>query len=174
MTVPLPSEINVFDSLDERVACDNFAGKTLDEVAQLFAENPSRYLEDLMHMGPVAFRYYIRAATKQLLATKDQSLVREFVSVLEVRLECDRSELVPIVAHLREACEVVLANAEDFGICKTPKQIQADAESLGQIISTLSIREVLGADFEPARFVDLQARYSAVCDMLRQMEVGDC
>jgi hypothetical protein len=64
LTCPSPSreEINVYDSLDERSACRNFLGKTLDQAEALFRESSLYYQEGLMWMGPVAFRYYIQAA----------------------------------------------------------------------------------------------------------------
>ncbi len=61
MKLPTAAEINVYDSLDERYACKNFLGKNLGEAEELFRENALHYSEDLEWMGPVAFRYYIRA-----------------------------------------------------------------------------------------------------------------
>jgi hypothetical protein len=60
MRPPTREEINVYDSLDERVAVERFLGKNLEEAEALFGENLCRYTEDLMWMGPVAFRYYRR------------------------------------------------------------------------------------------------------------------
>lgn len=38
-TLPTCREINVYDSLDERSACEHFLGKTLEEAEALFREN---------------------------------------------------------------------------------------------------------------------------------------
>jgi hypothetical protein len=43
--LPTREEINVFDSLDERAACDHFLNKTLDEAEALFRENAIYFLE---------------------------------------------------------------------------------------------------------------------------------
>lgn len=63
---PTREEINVFDSLDERVACEHFLGKDLSQAEALFRENGALHQEDLMWMGPVAFAYYLPAACRYL------------------------------------------------------------------------------------------------------------
>ena len=60
--IPSRSDINVFDTLDERDACEHFLGKNIDEAEALFREDFLCYQEDLMWMGPRAFRYYVHAA----------------------------------------------------------------------------------------------------------------
>ena len=91
---PLPTrnDINVFDSLDERIACDHFFGKSLEEAEQLFRELPLVYQEDLMWMGPVAFRYYVTAVIgyiKSDFATGDSDIINCYGGLLEFRLETD-------------------------------------------------------------------------------------
>jgi len=70
MPLPIPTltDINVHDSLDERVAVKNFLGKSLTEAQELF-QLPSFYAwNDLMMMGPEAFCFYVRAAIAHLLS----------------------------------------------------------------------------------------------------------
>ena len=64
MTIPSHQDINVYDSLDERSACEHFLGKSLDEADALFRENWLYYQEDLMFMGISAFRFYVQAAIR--------------------------------------------------------------------------------------------------------------
>jgi len=55
--LPTAEEINVFDSLDERCAVKNFLGKDLEQARSLYRENFLKRQEDLMWMGPIAFRF---------------------------------------------------------------------------------------------------------------------
>jgi len=66
MSLPMRHDINVYDSLNERVACEHFFGRSLDEAEQLFCENALLYQEDLMWMGPAAFRYYVQASARYI------------------------------------------------------------------------------------------------------------
>jgi hypothetical protein len=94
--VPTEEEINVFDSLDERVAVKHFLGKNLEQATLLFQENFFYYQEDLMWMGPIAFRFYVRAAIRYLLgehADNNADAVNTFCGVIEFRLENDASEI---------------------------------------------------------------------------------
>jgi hypothetical protein len=61
MKLPTAAEINIHDSLDERSACEHFLGKSVAEAETLFRDNALYYQEDLMFMGPIAFRYYVPA-----------------------------------------------------------------------------------------------------------------
>src|SRR4051794_16209879 len=83
MTLPTQAEINVYDSLDERCACSHFLGKTLEDAQALFASNALAYQEDLMFMGPIAFRYYLEAAIRYIEATRDDVMVSALAGVLE-------------------------------------------------------------------------------------------
>lgn len=66
MQLPTENEINVFNSLDEITASEHFLNKTLEEAEALFRQNSSFYQEDLMWMGPKAFRFYLHAAINYL------------------------------------------------------------------------------------------------------------
>ncbi|MCK7595626.1 hypothetical protein [Pseudomarimonas salicorniae] len=61
MGVPAAEEINIHDSLDERVAMEMFQGKSLSEAFEMFRENSMLCAEALCHMGPRARLYYADA-----------------------------------------------------------------------------------------------------------------
>ncbi len=65
----------------------------------LFRENSARYQEDLMWMGPVAFRYYVEAAIRYIqsdCAANDSGMIDCFAGLLEFRLQHEAKQLVPI------------------------------------------------------------------------------
>ena len=120
MVTPLPTEeeINVFDSLDERSAVKHFLGKDLDQARSLFQENFLYYKEDLMWMGPVAFRFYLRAAIDYLVsadADNDSDAANMFCGLIEFRLEDHASELSPVKAILIQGILGILVNFDRFG-----------------------------------------------------------
>ncbi|HET6423072.1 MAG TPA: hypothetical protein VFG20_05275 [Planctomycetaceae bacterium] len=117
MTLPTRDEINVFDSLDERVACRNFLGKTLNDAEALFRDNALFFSEDLMWMGPVAFGFYVPAYISYLesdAANHDADAVNCFLGVLQYRVEHYASDLIPIAAQLAAACRYVLDHYDKF------------------------------------------------------------
>lgn len=118
---PLPTlaEINVYDSLDERWAADNFLGKTLEQAEELFRESAMTYQEDLMHMGPVAFRFYVLAFVNYLrsaASSGDSYAVNAFESLVRNRWESEPGELEPIRELLADACRAVLTQFERFEV----------------------------------------------------------
>ena len=119
MTIPTPEEINCHDSLDERAASAHFAGKNLDEAEALFRQNSLYYQEDLMFMGPIAFRFYIHAAIRYFqsdAATGDSDIVYCLAGLLEFRLKYEPEELSAIAKCLCDACTYVLSNWPRFGV----------------------------------------------------------
>jgi hypothetical protein len=121
--LPTCEEINVYDSLDERSACKHFLGRTIEEAEALFRENSLCHQEDLMWMGPVAFRYYVQAAINYIqspAATGDDCMIDCFAMLLEFRLEHERQELLPIAQFLVNACRYIITNYRRFN--------EADAE----------------------------------------------
>ena len=109
MSIPSRADINVYDSLDERSACEHFLGKNLDEAEALFRENFLYYQEDLMWMGPRAFQYYVRAAINHLrsdTASGDEAAF--FLTDVEFRLEHEPQELVPVVDDLAAVCQYII------------------------------------------------------------------
>lgn len=59
--LPRKSDINVYDTLDERSAVRSFYGKSCEEIYQDLLTGYQHLQEDLSFMGPVAFAYYAPA-----------------------------------------------------------------------------------------------------------------
>jgi hypothetical protein len=117
MKLPTAKEIDPYDSLDGQVACKNFLGKSLDEAEVLFRENSLRYQEDLMWMGPVAFRFYVTAVIRYIqseAAAGDYDIINCFVGLLEFRQEHESAELAPIANQLASICGYIIEQYERF------------------------------------------------------------
>jgi hypothetical protein len=117
--LPSFSDINVHDSLDERCAVGHFLGKTLEQAEELFRECAMTYQEDLQHMGPVAFRFYIPAYVNYLrsaASSGDSYAVVAFASLVRNRWESEPEELKPERELLADACRTVLAEWDRFGV----------------------------------------------------------
>jgi len=126
MSLPMRHDINVYDSLDERVACEHFFGRSLDEAEQLFRENSLLYQEDLMWMGPAAFRYYVQAAGQYIqseAAVGDSAIVACLLSILNFRLEREPHELRPIAGQLESLCAYVV---EHYSVFEVSVEIYGD------------------------------------------------
>ena len=117
MALPTRDDINVFDSLDEQSACEHFFGKDLKQAETMFQDNSMAYQEDLMWMGPRAFRYYIEAA-KAYVENEDSANDSSFISALSVtlafRAEHEPMEMAPISRLLAGACHYILENWDKF------------------------------------------------------------
>jgi hypothetical protein len=118
MNTRLPSaeEINVFDSLDERSAVEHFLGKDLEQAEALFRED--HYWEDLMWMGPIAFRFYVSAAINYLLsdeAENDAYAASAFCSLIGFRLDHKHADVVPVGPVIREGIIGVLKDFDRYG-----------------------------------------------------------
>jgi len=119
MTLPTAKEIDPYDGPDGQVACKNFLGKSLAEAEALFRENSLYYQEDLMWMGPVAFRFYVQAAIHYIrseAATNDSAIASCMADILEFRLEHGASELAPIANQLASLCGYFLEHYERFDL----------------------------------------------------------
>ena len=119
MTVPARSDINVYDSLDERRACEHFLGKTVEQAEALFRENSLYYQEDLMWMGPVAFCYYVHAAINYIrseAATGDSAIISCLASLLAFRLEHQSPQLKPVAQPLAAVCGYILEHYHRFDL----------------------------------------------------------
>ncbi len=117
--LPTLADINVHDSLDERWAVGNFLGKTLEQAEELFRESAMTYQEDLQHMGPVAFRFYVPAFVSYLrsaASSGDSYAVVAFASLVRNRWESEPEELKPVRELLADACRTVLAEWDRFGV----------------------------------------------------------
>lgn len=96
---PSSADINVHNTLDERWAVGNFLGKTLEQAEELFRESAMTYQEDLQHMGPVAFRFYVPAFVTYLrsaASSGDSYAVNAFASLVRNRWESEPEELKPV------------------------------------------------------------------------------
>jgi hypothetical protein len=118
MNTRLPSaeEINVFDSLDERTAVEHFLGRDLEQAEALFRED--LYWEDLMWMGPIAFRFYVSAAINYLLsdeAENDAYAASSFCSLIGFRLDHKPADVVPVGPVIREGIIGVLKDFDRYG-----------------------------------------------------------
>ncbi|MDA1114820.1 MAG: hypothetical protein O3A95_11060, partial [Planctomycetota bacterium] len=119
MSIPTREEINVYDTLDERSACEHFLGKTLDEAEALFRENSLYYQDDLLWMGPVGFRYYVTAAIRYIrsdAATGDSDIVSCFAGLLESRLESEPDEIRPVAERLEFVCRYIIDQYHKFEV----------------------------------------------------------
>ncbi len=137
--LPTEEEINVFDSLDERVAVKHFLGKDLAQATSLFRENFLRYQEDLMWMGPIAFQFYVRAAIEYLLsedADNDADAVNTFCGLIEFRLKNDASEIAAAKTIMREGIRLILEGFDRYGCAH---EVYADiAKRYRELLSRLS------------------------------------
>jgi hypothetical protein len=116
-SLPTEKEINVYDDLDGRTACEHFLGKTVEDAEAMFQENSLYYEDDLKWMGPIAFQYYAEAAIRYLqsdAAEHDCDFVSALAGTLEFRLEHFPESLAPISVRLVSVCEYVVANWPRF------------------------------------------------------------
>jgi hypothetical protein len=119
MTLPSRQDINVYDSLDERNACEHFLGKTLEQAEALFRENSLCYQGDLMWMGAAAFRFYVQAAIRYAqseAAAGDSAFASCLAMIFEFRLQHGAAELVPIAGQLADTCGYFVEHYERFDL----------------------------------------------------------
>ncbi len=118
MKLPTASEINpIPEDLDGQHAVKNFLGKSLDEAEALLRESHLRYSEDLMFMGPIAFRYYIPAEISYIrseLPNAHPPTLFGFAGILGQWLEFQPDELIPVAKELAEICGDVLERYARF------------------------------------------------------------
>jgi len=117
VTLPSQEEINVYNSLDGARASRHFYHKTLEEAEALFRENSLYYQEDLMWMGPKAFRFYLPAAISYLQsdAAADDS---DFVSALFIIIEFREGEedFHLALEAINRLIEYVLSDYQKFDV----------------------------------------------------------
>jgi hypothetical protein len=134
-------EINVHDSLDERSACKNFLGKTLEEAEALFRENFFSSQEDLMWMGPVAFQFYVPAAISYVQSANakgDSDAINCFLSLLESRLEHEPESMKPTAEVLVKACRFIVEHYDQFDVA--PEIYGELCPRYEQLIQQLSLK----------------------------------
>ena len=142
MNLPTREEINVHDSLDERTACEHFLGKTLDEAEELFQENSLYYQEDLMWMGPIAFRFYVQALLNYIQSDSsigDSDIINCFADFLEYRLEREAAELRPIAENLASVCAYIVHYHAKFEL---QPEIYGDLRPRFKNLQQLFLRQV--------------------------------
>jgi len=141
MNIPTREDINVYDSLDERTACDHFLDKNLEEAEDLFRQNSQYYQEDLMWMGPRAFRYYINAAINYLQsesASGDSDVLLWFGGILGFWLKFYKHELVPVARQLAPACRFLLEHWNRFDTDSLRSDLKEEYVHLEQALGNLA------------------------------------
>lgn len=172
MAPPSAKEINPCDDLDGRIAQKHFLGKTVQQAEVMFREEPWVYGEDLLWMGPVAFRYYIPAVIRffrdETVRGQDELLV-EFAGTLEFRLEREPAELAPIAHELAATCDYIVEHYDRLGSLP-PTQAQAEALTEGLRAAFAALKDVLEeASFKPEDFIDLRPRFRALRQALSEL-----
>ena len=117
MSLPTRQDINPWnDETDGQTACEHYLGKSLEEAEAMLHEDYWRYGEDLMYMGPVAFRFYLPAVAQVLRSGPPpaQGLIDWFASVLRIRLEKEPHGLVPVAQQLAALCDEVATRWSRF------------------------------------------------------------
>lgn len=119
----LPSREEVADdSLDGLYAIKHFHGKTLAEAEEIFAQGardciPLTYIEDLMWMEPVGFRFYVRAAIHFALsesATGECGLIDGLAGTISLWNEQHSGELNPCARLIADFCNAVFEQFDRY------------------------------------------------------------
>ena len=116
-STPTREQINPFDDLDGRVACEHLYGLTIEQAEGLLRENSLYFASDYLWMGPVAFRYYFDAAiayAQSQAAAGDSGFVASMETALSHRLKYEPSELISIAEKVSRFCSCVLADWKKF------------------------------------------------------------
>jgi len=125
MTLPTASEINVYDTLDEREACKNYLGKSVEEVRQMLASGIGNYWEDLAWMGPNAFHFYLPIVIEAVRIAIDKSEsdhLGEFLTLVECRIVLDSDSLLPCASELIDVCQEMAASLPRLD----PEEVEMD------------------------------------------------
>jgi len=122
MTLPTAKEINPYGDLDGQCAEKHFLGKTMEEAESLFRKASLTYQEDLMFMGPVAFRFYVRAAINYIeseSARGDSDMINCFFGILKSRLKNNAKEIAPITTTLAAICSYIVTHYDKFDLTES-------------------------------------------------------
>jgi hypothetical protein len=114
---PDAKDINIYNTLDEQDAVENFLGKTVSDAEALFDENALSRMQDLYWMGPVAFCYYVAAAInyiKSACFAKDSDAINGLFGMLEFRLDDGPQAIGPVIPQLRAAVQYIIENWSKF------------------------------------------------------------
>jgi hypothetical protein len=160
LLIPTRAEINPFDCLDGQAAEKTFFGKDLEAAEKLFPQ----YEEDLLYMGPVAFRYYVQAAIRYFRrADADSSGIIGFCSTLELRLELEPEELIPIADQLANICGYIVQHHDRFKFPISEEDKPAFISLLREQFGKLEI--TLGGDSgyeNPEDLLETRPRFAAL------------
>jgi hypothetical protein len=140
--LPTAKEINPAEDLDGKCAEKHFLDKTLEQAEALFREAALVYQEDLMFMGPIAFRFYVQAAINYIrsdAAKGDSDIINCFAGILEHRLEFEAEELVPVAPQLASICAYILQRYDRFML--TP-EIYGDLHPRFQALEQTFLRQI--------------------------------
>ena len=112
MPIPSARDINpIPENLDGQYAVRHFLGRTFEEAIELFRERFEVYAGDLIHMGIVAFKYYVPAAIQFAnsdAARYDCAIARTLLGVLDHRCLYEREQLSDLSGLFRDYCNSVL------------------------------------------------------------------
>ena len=148
MRPPTAQEINPTPkNFDEQRAVENFLGKSLEEAEAMFRENAFAVVDDLMWMGPVAFRFYVPAAihfSQSEAAKGEGDFINGFISVLKHRLEFEADELRPVAEQLASGCDYLIQHHNRFNLMPeidgdVPARLAALHEAFTQLAQSKAI-----------------------------------
>lgn len=117
MRLPSASEINVYNSPDERLACEHFLNKTLSQAEKLFSDNSALYQEDLMWMGLKAFHFYLQAVINYLQsddAIGDDHFIDCLYEIMMFRL--NRENFLLSVDIVDNMINYIISNYKKFSV----------------------------------------------------------
>ena len=112
LKLPTEAEINPDNNnLDGAYAVKHFLGRSLREAELLFCDHQKNlsYFEDLWHMGPKAFCYYIPVAFSPFLEeTEYWHSLRYFGEIIRWHLEQHREEIKSSFPVLQDGLQNIL------------------------------------------------------------------
>lgn len=118
MPTPSARDINpIPEDLDGQYAERHFLGRTVEQARELFHERFDLYVGDLLHMGIIAFKYYLPAAihfADSDVAKYDCAVVRELLSTFTHRWHYEREQLFDLRGLFRDYCLGVLGRIEQM------------------------------------------------------------
>ncbi len=118
MEIPTELEINPLpEDLDGQWAVRHFLGKTVEDAELMFRLKLDYNGEDLMHMGPVAFRYYFPAVCRYIqshLPDGSPQIFSAFLALVNFWLESDPDRLRPVAAQAAELFSEILSRSTGF------------------------------------------------------------
>jgi hypothetical protein len=124
MPIPSARDINpVPEDLDRQYAERHFLGRTLEEAVDLFRERFEVYEEDLLHMGIVAFKYYVPAAIEfanSVPVRHDCTVAQALLAVLNHRCHYEREELSDLRGLFHDYCLGVLRRIAEMDYVCAP------------------------------------------------------